>query len=99
MLKIPYYDSDKRLIDHLSLAKAERYVAEGIARAIRSGKDERIRRLYRKSGLRIERTYGSSRDAISQMSGAASGTTRRIQNEWGVIVSGPMAREHKRGRF
>ena len=92
MHKIPYYDTDERLIDFLTPAKADSYLSGGYARAIRSGKNGPIRRIYR---MNRERAYIHPAAAIMAAQAAASGTTERVRNDNGVVISGPEYRQHR----
>ena len=88
MNTIPYYDVDNRLIAFLTLPKAEVYVRDGIATAVRSGKAGPLRRLYRKTA---ERIFTSP----SEVSFAANSTTERLRFDGGAIFAGPRIREHR----
>lgn len=90
--KIPYYDSDHTLLGFLNEAKCAKYIADGVATAVRS-KDGQIRRLYR---LARERVYGTVGAAIAAMHGAASRNTERLRGEGGTLIAPPWIREHKR---
>jgi hypothetical protein len=91
-MPVPYYDcADNRLLDMLTSVKAERYLVEGIAHAMRSKKG-RLLRLY---SVTREHVYGSGAEAVRAMNGAASQTTQRIRNEQGVLIAPPTHREHK----
>ena len=46
MSQIPYYDSDERLLNFVSDAMAQQYLADGIARAVRR-RNGQVVRLYR----------------------------------------------------
>jgi hypothetical protein len=79
---IPYFDpTNKELLEVVTLAKAERFLAEGVAVADRT-KSGRIRRLWRRRNR--ERAYGSSADVFRALHGAASITTTRQLNGAGV---------------
>lgn len=91
-MSIPYYDSDHKLIDMLSEKKAERYLAAGTAKAIRT-KSGRIVRLYRRTS---ERTYPSEAAAVRAMHASASQYTTRMRNDWGTIIAPPLHREHRK---
>lgn len=87
MSLIPHYDpADGKLLNLVSDATAQRYVAEGIAHAVRT-KNGRIARLYRRVR---ERAYGTARDGIGALH-AAGQTTQRIRLDGGALV-----RKHKR---
>src|SRR5712664_2059737 len=85
----PYYDADGRLIDFLPDSKCARYLALGIARAVRSRGE--VVRLYR---VTRERSFGSARQAIAQLSSGSS-TTVRLRNENGIVIAPPWTREHR----
>lgn len=86
--QVPYYRADHALIDFVSEKKAERYVAEGVASAIRSR--GRIVRIYH---IARERVYTSLSDLLRAMAGAAS-TTERLRVD-GTHIAGPHVRQHK----
>lgn len=90
--QIPYYGPDHRLLATLSSAKAERYVAQGTARAIRA-RDGTIRRLYR---LSTERVHSSIGAAVGSMHAAASQTTQRLQYGDDGLTAAPWVREHRK---
>lgn len=83
-LSIPYYDSiDGKLLTCLSLARAEKYVNEGIAKAVFS-KTMEIMRLY---SIPRERVYRSAAHAAVAMHLAASKTTKVVRFASGVSVT------------
>jgi hypothetical protein len=86
LLGIPFYDTpDNRILAYHSVAKCEEYIALGAAYAVRSRKGE-IKRLYRIPRQR----------AIFPVRSAASQTTQRVRNDFGVIISPPHSREHRK---
>jgi hypothetical protein len=87
--EIPVYDSDGTLQELVSDNTAQRYVADGIAWAVRRRRDGRIMRLYRHAR---ERVYATAFAAI----GDASQTTQRIRDAGGVLIAPPFIREHRR---
>lgn len=93
MSQIPYYDSsDNRLLNMLTEARANQYLAEGRAHAIRS-KNGRIVRLY---SIARERVHITASSAVIAMRAAASQTTQRIQGEHRKLIAPPNIREHRR---
>ena len=76
MSKVPYYDSDRRLLCFLSPVKCEGYLLNGIAYAVRA-KNGQIVRLYRKA---VGRAYGSAAASTAAMHAAASETTQRLRD-------------------
>ncbi len=83
-MPVPYYDcADNRLLDMLSEAKAERYLSEGIAHALRSKKG-RIVRLY---SIAKERVHGSVGAAVAALH-EASRTTQIVSTDTGTRVRG-----------
>jgi hypothetical protein len=86
-MPVPYYDcADNRLLDMLTLGRAECYLSKGIAHAIRSKKG-RILRLY---SLPKERVHGSVGEAVAAIH-TGSQTIQVIRNE-----SGTRIREYRR---
>jgi hypothetical protein len=90
--QIPYYDSDHTLLGYLNEAKCAKYIADGVATAVRS-RDGQVRRLYRRTR---ERVYGTVGAAIAAMHGAASKNTERLRNDGGVLIAPPWIREHRK---
>jgi hypothetical protein len=88
---IPYFDTDRTLLNWLTVAKAEEYYAAGTTRAVRSKKGQ-LRCLYlipRGDG------FATAAGAISSMSSAASQTVQRVRNDGGVVIAGPTTKEHR----
>lgn len=90
-IQIPYYDSGHRLLAMLSEQKAERYVAQGTAFAVRA-KGGTIRRLYRRS---TDRVYGSIGAAVGAMHAGPSQTTRRLRYGDDALNAPPWVRDHR----
>lgn len=89
-IQIPYYDSDRKtLLEFLSDVKCERFLATGVASAVRS-KNGIIRRLYR---LPRERTYLSA----GYIHAAANRMTDRVQFEDGNKAA-PWVLQHRRSQ-
>jgi hypothetical protein len=87
-MPIPYYDSaDNRLMDKLSDAKVERFLALGIAYAVR----KRNGQIVQLRSLAKERAYGSLAAAVAAMNAAVTKTTIMVRTGGGVLT-----REHKR---
>ena len=93
MSQIPYYDScDDSLLNFMSEAKAEQYLADGIARGVRR-RNGQIVRLYR---CGRERVYARVPDGIGALR-VASQTTQRMRGTGGVLIAPgkPNLREHR----
>jgi hypothetical protein len=93
MSQIPYYDSgDGKLLNSVSEATAQQYLADGSACAVRR-RNGQIVRLYR---CARERVYVRPRDGIGALH-AASQTTQRMRGQGDVLIAPgkPGLREHR----
>ena len=90
-MSIPYYDSaDGRLLNLVRDATAQRYLAGGVARAVRR-RNGGIVRLYSVTHERVHVNAGAIHAAASQ-------TTQRIRDDGGVLIAPPLMREHRSER-